>query len=164
MYKMQKDSWILFLMQIWKVIEIVPFCLKLSALQIYLTIIKTLSYPCTKFVVPSTGSMIQVGLSVSMQGSPAATDSSPMKLKLKEWESRSWHQHWWRENWHDISIISVIQTHRWWRLHFSLTCVMGTSLWQRRWSAAPPSGPSLWPGRQKSSWSWPWLHSAELPW
>lgn len=39
------------------------------------------SYPCTKFVVPSTGSMIHVGLSVKMHGSPFATDSSPMKLQ-----------------------------------------------------------------------------------
>lgn len=38
-------------------------------------------YPCTKLVVPSTGSIIHVGLSVKTQGSPAATDSSPMKLK-----------------------------------------------------------------------------------
>lgn len=39
------------------------------------------SHPCTKFVVPSTGSMIHVGLSVKMHGSPFATDSSPMKLQ-----------------------------------------------------------------------------------
>jgi len=32
-------------------------------------------------VVPSTGSIIHVGFSVKTQGSPAATDSSPMKLK-----------------------------------------------------------------------------------
>ena len=36
---------------------------------------------CTKLVVPSIGSMIQVGLSVRMLGAPAATDSSPMKLE-----------------------------------------------------------------------------------
>ena len=35
----------------------------------------------TKLVVPSMGSMIQVGLSVNSHFSPAATDSSPMKLK-----------------------------------------------------------------------------------
>lgn len=38
------------------------------------------SYPWTKLVVPSTGSMIHVGLSVKMQACPLATDSSPMKL------------------------------------------------------------------------------------
>lgn len=38
-------------------------------------------YPWTKFVVPSTGSMIHVGLSVKTHGSPFATDSSPMKLQ-----------------------------------------------------------------------------------
>lgn len=39
------------------------------------------NYPCTKLVVPSTGSTIHVGFPVKTQGSPAATDSSPMKLK-----------------------------------------------------------------------------------
>lgn len=34
----------------------------------------------TKLVVPSMGSMIQVGASVRTHGSPAATDSSPMNL------------------------------------------------------------------------------------
>lgn len=38
-------------------------------------------YPWTKFVVPSTGSMIHVGLLVKTHGSPFATDSSPMKLQ-----------------------------------------------------------------------------------
>lgn len=38
-------------------------------------------YPWTKLVVPSTGSMIHVGLSVRMHASPFATDSSPMKLQ-----------------------------------------------------------------------------------
>lgn len=38
---------------------------------------------CTKLVVPSMGSMIHVGLSVSTHFSPAATDSSPMKLKAR---------------------------------------------------------------------------------
>lgn len=35
----------------------------------------------TKFTVPSIGSMIQVGRSVSSTRSPAATDSSPMNLR-----------------------------------------------------------------------------------
>lgn len=34
----------------------------------------------TKFIVPSTGSIIQVGASVNEQGLPPATDSSPMNL------------------------------------------------------------------------------------
>lgn len=42
-----------------------------------------LSYPWTKLVVPSTGSMIHVGLSVKMQACPFATDSSPMKLQQR---------------------------------------------------------------------------------
>lgn len=41
-------------------------------------------YPWTKFVVPSTGSMIHVGLSVRMHDCPFATDSSPMKLQEKQ--------------------------------------------------------------------------------
>lgn len=43
-----------------------------------------ISYPCTKFVVPSTGSMIHVGMSVKIHGSPLATDSSPMKLQQRK--------------------------------------------------------------------------------
>lgn len=38
-------------------------------------------YLWTKLVVPSMGSMIQVGLSVRTLGAPAATDSSPIKLQ-----------------------------------------------------------------------------------
>ena len=38
---------------------------------------------CTKLTVPSMGSMIQVGLSVSWTRSPAATDSSPMNLGVR---------------------------------------------------------------------------------
>lgn len=41
------------------------------------------SHPWTKLVVPSTGSMIHVGLSVKMQACPFATDSSPMKLSQR---------------------------------------------------------------------------------
>lgn len=54
------------------------------------------SYPWTKLVVPSTGSMIHVGLSVKMHGSPFATDSSPMKLQHRTSDgvtSRSDKQH-----------------------------------------------------------------------
>lgn len=40
-----------------------------------------LTHAWTKLVVPSMGSMIQVGSSVKTLGSPAATDSSPMNLK-----------------------------------------------------------------------------------
>ena len=39
-----------------------------------------IAYLCTKLVVPSTGSIIHVGLSVQSHGLPAAVDSSPMKL------------------------------------------------------------------------------------
>lgn len=37
-------------------------------------------------MVPSTGSMIHVGLSVRMQACPFATDSSPMKLQQRDGE------------------------------------------------------------------------------
>lgn len=46
--------------------------------------VRQTTYPCTKLVVPSTGSMIHVGLSVRIHGSPLATDSSPIKLQHKE--------------------------------------------------------------------------------
>lgn len=49
-----------------------------------MTLCTLIFYPWTKFVVPSTGSMIHVGLSVKMHGSPFATDSSPMKLQGKQ--------------------------------------------------------------------------------
>lgn len=39
------------------------------------------TYVCTKFVVPSTGSMIQVGESVQLFVAPSAVDSSPMNLE-----------------------------------------------------------------------------------
>lgn len=39
-----------------------------------------LTHLWTKFVVPSMGSMIHVGLSVRILGAPADTDSSPIKL------------------------------------------------------------------------------------
>lgn len=48
------------------------------------------SYPWTKLVVPSTGSMIQVGLSVKTQACPLATDSSPMKLQHTGGKSSTW--------------------------------------------------------------------------
>lgn len=41
---------------------------------------KLYMYLWIKFVVPSMGSIIQVGLSVKSHFSPAATDSSPIKL------------------------------------------------------------------------------------
>jgi hypothetical protein len=37
-------------------------------------------YPCTKFVVPSIGSIIHVGSSPSIVLTPAAADSSPINL------------------------------------------------------------------------------------
>lgn len=43
-------------------------------------VIQKKTHAWTKLVVPSIGSMIQVGSSVRTQGSPAATDSSPMNL------------------------------------------------------------------------------------
>jgi len=36
----------------------------------------------TKFIVPSTGSMIHVGASVNTHLTPSAVDSSPMNLKI----------------------------------------------------------------------------------
>lgn len=58
------------------------FCVaKMSTFDLWCTLT---FYPWTKFVVPSTGSMIHVGLSVKMHGSPFATDSSPMKLQAKQ--------------------------------------------------------------------------------
>ena len=44
----------------------------------------------TKLVVPSMGSMIQVGLSVRLLVAPAATDSSPIKLVKEEFKRRWW--------------------------------------------------------------------------
>lgn len=43
-----------------------------------------LLYPWMKFVVPSIGSMIQVGSSVNWTWTPGKADSSPMNLKLKK--------------------------------------------------------------------------------
>lgn len=47
------------------------------------------SHLCTKLTVPSMGSMIQVGLSVSSRRSPAATDSSPMNLRVTDQSSNN---------------------------------------------------------------------------
>lgn len=55
---------------------------------------------CTKFIVPSTGSMIHVGLSHNTAFVPSLVVSSPMKLKTKivvmfESLSGRWlHQRW----------------------------------------------------------------------
>ena len=48
--------------------------------MMFVVMLLCLVYLWTKFVVPSTGSMSHVGSSVRVHGSPAATDSSPMKL------------------------------------------------------------------------------------
>lgn len=39
---------------------------------------------CTKFSVPSTGSIIHVGLSVNSHLAPSLVDSSPIKLQIDE--------------------------------------------------------------------------------
>jgi hypothetical protein len=39
-------------------------------------------YPCTKFVVPSIGSIIHVGSSPKIVLAPAAADSSPINLSF----------------------------------------------------------------------------------
>lgn len=48
--------------------------------NVFLTPLST--YLCTKLQVPSTGSIIQVGLSVRTHFEPAAVDSSAMNLHL----------------------------------------------------------------------------------
>lgn len=71
-----------------------------------LTQITPTSYPCTKFVVPSTGSMIHVGLSVKMHGSPFATDSSPMKLQKNRWTNIKI----WQSNF--VPLLQTAQAHK----------------------------------------------------
>lgn len=46
---------------------------------------KVYSDLCTKLVVPSIGSIIQVGSLVSMHFCPIAVDSSPMKLNTQSY-------------------------------------------------------------------------------
>lgn len=43
--------------------------------------IHTFGLPCTKFIVPSIGSIIHVGADVNSILAPPAVDSSPMNLK-----------------------------------------------------------------------------------
>jgi len=45
-------------------------------------LIQNILYPCTKFVVPSIGSIIHVGSFPNIVLATAAADSSPINLKI----------------------------------------------------------------------------------
>lgn len=92
------------------------------------------SHLCTKLTVPSMGSMIQVGQSVSSRHSPAATDSSPMNLRVTGHRSNN----------STANLLTYCFVHR---VDNSRTCVLGIYSGWQRWGSSQLFDPFLSPNQ-----------------